>query len=117
MPAVPRARNLSLSIAGILLAAASVTHSAVFQSDHPGADLAPVGNAAGMIEILQGNGTILWTSLAGPVHTIRVEGWPIVVDESQLGGALVIQRATDATAGVVDFGERPRSLRFDSSGG
>jgi len=117
MPAVLGARNLILSIAGILLAAASFTHSAVFQSDRPGADLAPVGNAAGMIEILQGNGTILWRSLAGPVHAIRVEGWPVDIDESQLGGALVIQRTTDAAAGVIDFGERPRALRFDSSGG
>ncbi len=107
-----RSRRLPLIIAAVAVVAASTTATAVFQAPGPGQELAPVGNAGSLIEILQGSRTVLWTSLTGPVGTIEVEGWPVSVDGNDLGGALVIEDSDDATAGVIDFGERPSSITF-----
>jgi hypothetical protein len=100
----------------MLLAAASFAGTALFQADSPGADLAPVRGAAEMVQILQGNRTVLWTSLSGPVTWYRVEGWAGTVDGNELGGALVIERPADGTAGVIEFGEKPKSVSFELGG-
>jgi hypothetical protein len=97
----------------LLLTAATVGATATFSADRPGANLAPVDEAASMVEILQGNRTILWTALSGSVASYQVEGWPVTIDGNDLGGALVIERTGDSSAGVIDFGEKPRTLRFD----
>jgi hypothetical protein len=110
---LPRIRNLTLAAAALLLVAASFAGTALFQADRPGADLAPVGAAAEMVQILQGNRTVLWTSLSGPVTWYRVEGWASTVDGNELGGALVIERPADGTAGVIEFGEKPKSVSFE----
>ena len=85
----------------------------MFQADRPGADLSPVGNAAEMVQILQGNRTVLWTSLSGAVTSYRVEGWASTVDGNELGGAVVIERPADGTAGVIELGEKPKSVSFE----
>lgn len=110
-----RPRNLVLSLAALALTAAAMTTSAVFEAPAPGADLSPLGGADQLIEILQGNETVLWTSLSGPVDSYRVEGWPETIEGNDLGGGLVIER-TDAEAGVIDLGQKPRSLTFDIEG-
>jgi hypothetical protein len=106
-------RHLTLSLAALVMAAASFVATAVFAADGPGSNLAPVGGADQMIEILQGNQTILWSSLSGSVVAYRVEGWPETIDGNELGGALVIERPVDTDAGVIDFGEKPKSLGFE----
>jgi hypothetical protein len=112
----PRVRNLTLAAAALFLAAASFGGIALFQADRPGADLAPVGDAAEMIRILQGNQTVLWSSLSGGVVTsYRVQGWASTVDGNDLGGAVVIERPQDGTAGIIDFGEKPKSVTFEVS--
>jgi hypothetical protein len=112
----PRVRNLTLAAAALLLAAASFGGTALFQADRPGADLAPVGNAAKMIQMLQGDETVLWSALSGGVVTsYRVQGWASTVDGNELGGAVVIERPQDGTAGVIDFGEKPKTVTFEFS--
>lgn len=116
MPHSPRVRNLTLAAAALLLAAASFTGTALFQADRPGADLAPVGNAAEVVQILQGNGTVLWTTMSGVVTFYRVQGWASTVDGNDLGGGVVIERPEDGRAGVIDLGEKPKTLGFEVSG-
>jgi hypothetical protein len=105
-------RNISLALAALVLAAAAVT-SASFLAEHPGADLSPLAGAENVIHILQGNETILWTSLSGSVNSYRVTGWPSQAGGNELGGALVIERPEDGFGGVIDFGEKPMTLSFE----
>jgi hypothetical protein len=107
---------LGYVLAALLLTAASLATTADFQASRPGADLSPVGNADQVIQILQGNKTVLWTSLSSPVASYRVEGWPVAIDDNELGGALMIERPEDGTAGVIDFAEKPKSLGFEIDG-
>ena len=112
---LPADRTLALAAAAILLVAASFTGTALFEADRPGAELTPAGNAAEMVQILQGNRTVLWTSLSGSVASYRVQGWASTVDGNELGGAVIVERPDDAGAGLIDFGERPRSVSFEFS--
>jgi hypothetical protein len=113
MVGVPRIRNLAIPAAAILLAAASLGATALFQAERPGADLTPINGADQVVQILQGNRSILWTALSGSVGWYRIEGWPISIDGNDLGGALIIERPADGSAGVIDFGEKPKSVSFD----
>jgi hypothetical protein len=101
----------------LLLMAASIGGSALFRSDRPGADLQPVGGADSIVQVLQGNRTVLWTALSGSVSLYRVEGWPSTVGDSDLGGAVMMERPADGTAGVIEFGEKPRAVSFEMSTG
>ena len=38
------------------------------------------------------------------------------IDGNDLGGALVIERSADGSAGVIEFGEKPKSIVFDIEG-
>ena len=116
MPSLPRTRNLTVAAAALVLAAASFAGTALFQADRPGADLTPMGNAGDVVQILQGNRNMLWTSLSGAVTSYRVEGWASTVDGNELGGAVVIERPADGTAGAIDFGEKPKSVSFELDG-
>lgn len=89
----------------------------MFRSESPGADLDPVDGAASMVQILQGNKTVLWTALSGSVSLYRAEGWPANVGGNELAGAVVMERPDDGTAGVIEFGEKPKSISFDVSSG
>lgn len=102
--------------AAVLLTAASLGATAFFAADRPGSDLRPVSGAEDMVQILQGNRNILWTALSGSVGLYRVEGWPVSIDGNDLGGALVIERPADGSAGVIEFGEKPKSIVFDIEG-
>jgi hypothetical protein len=113
---VLKPRNLALFGAALVLAAASLATTAAFSAVRPGADLSPVDGAAQVVEILQGNSTVLWTSLSGSVASYRVEGWPQTIDGNDLGGALVIEHPADSSAGVIEFGEKPRALSFSIDG-
>ena len=104
-----------LAMVALLLAAAT-TSGATFLAENPGADLSPLSGAEEVINILQGNETILWTSLAGSVSSYSVSGWPTEAGGNELGGALVIERPEDGFAGVIDFGEKPQSLTFELQG-
>ena|SRR5918996_3739130 len=106
-------RMMGLGLAAVLLIAATFNSSALFQAPRPGADLEPVGAAAQVVQVLQGQRSLLWTSLGGNVNSIIVTGWPSQAEENELGGALMIQRPADGSAGVVAFGEKPMTLRFD----
>ena len=113
---VLRVRNLATFGAVLLLAAASLGSTALFSADRPGAELGPVDGAEEVVQILQGNQTVLWSALSGSVGMYRVEGWPVTANGNDLGGALVIERPADGSAGVIDFGEKPKSIVFDIEG-
>jgi hypothetical protein len=66
-----------------------------------------------MAQVLQGNRTVLWTALSGSVSMYRVEGWPVTVGDNDLGGAVMMEQPADGTAGVIEFGEKPRSVSFE----
>ncbi len=110
-------RRFAPFAAALLLMAASVGGTALFRSAGPGGDLRPVGGADSLVQVLQGNRTVLWTALSGSVSLYRVEGWPVTVGGNDLGGALVMERPSDGTAGVIDFGEKPRSVSFEIENG
>jgi hypothetical protein len=113
---VLRVRNLATLAAVLLLTAASLGTTAIFSADRPGADLRPVDGASEVVQILQGNQSVLWTALSGSVGLYRVEGWPVSANGNDLGGALMIERPADGSAGVIDVGEKPRSIVFDVEG-
>ena len=110
---VTRVRTLTLAAAALLLTAASLGATAVFQADRPGADLKPITGADEVVRVLQGNRTLLWTSMSGAVSSYRVQGWASTVDGNDLGGAVIIERPANGTAGVIEFGEKPKSVRFE----
>jgi hypothetical protein len=116
MIGVLRARILAIFAAALLLTAASLGAKAFFAAEGPGSDLRPVGGSDQMIQLLQGDRNVLWTALSGSVGLYRVEGWPVSIDGNDLGGALVIERPTDGSAGVIEFGEKPKSIVFDIEG-
>jgi hypothetical protein len=49
-------------------------------------------------------------------HVIRTKVPRGDADGNELGGAVMIERPVDGSAGVVDFGEKPRSLSFEIDG-
>jgi hypothetical protein len=104
-------------LGALLLVAASLGGTALFRAESPGADLQPANGAASMMQVLQGNETVLWTALSGSVSLYRVEGWPVSIGDDELGGALMMERPADGTAGVIEFGEKPRSVSFEVSPG
>lgn len=106
-------RTVSLGLAAILLTAATFGADALFEARQPGADLEPVAGAEQVIQLLQGQRSLLWTSLGGTVNAYTVTGWPSQDGDTELGGALMIHRPEDGTAGVIAFGEKPMSLRFE----
>jgi hypothetical protein len=115
MQRVPVIRATSLALA-VLAAALALSASALFRAPSRGADLVPTGGSETLVQILQGNQSILWTSLSGIVTSYVVQGWPSTSGGTELGGALVMERPTNGEAGVIDFGEKPMTLRFEIDG-
>jgi hypothetical protein len=103
-----------LIVAALVLAVASST-TATFEAPKPGDLLAPTGNAAALVNLVQGQRSMLWTSAAGMVDTYRMVGWPVATDDVEIGGALVIERVS-ADAGVIRYDERPMLLEFELTG-
>jgi hypothetical protein len=96
-------RQLTPLLAALLLMAASIGGTALFRAASPGDDLRPVDGAGSMVQVLQGNRTVLWTALSGSVSMYRVEGWPVTVGDNDLGGAVMMEQPADGTAGVIEF--------------
>lgn len=117
MIAVVRVRQFAPVAAALLLVAASIGGTVLFRADAPGADLEPVDGAGQIVQVLQGNRTMLWTALSGSVSMYRVEGWPVTIDNNELGGGVVMERPADGMAGVIDFGDKPKTVTFEVSGG
>jgi hypothetical protein len=99
-----------------LVAAFALSATVLFQAPRPGADLAPSGGSENLIQILQGDQSLLWTTLSGRVTSYVVQGWPSASGENELGGALMMERPANGTAGIIDFGEKPMTLRFEIAG-
>ncbi|MDP9495321.1 MAG: hypothetical protein M3P87_08780 [Actinomycetota bacterium] len=114
MQRVTAVRNPSLVLI-VAAVALALSVSVLFQAPRQGADLAPVGSSE-LIQILQGNRNVLWTSLSGNVTSYVVQGWPSTSGDNELGGALIMERPTNGDAGVIDFGEKPMTLRFEIEG-
>ena len=47
------------------------------------------------------------------MSSLVVKGWPVEIGDTELGGGLVIGRPEDGSVGVIDFGEKPMSVRFE----
>lgn len=104
--------SLRMAMAAILLIAASGTGVAHFASPAPGEDLAPLGEAGALIELVQGGEAILWKALEGTVSSHALLGWPSRDGIHDLGGGLVLERPDNASAGVIQAAEKPQSLTF-----
>ncbi|HLF61804.1 MAG TPA: hypothetical protein VI980_11575 [Acidimicrobiia bacterium] len=115
MPALPLARTISLALA-VAIAAFAMSAAVLFQAPRPGADLAPLGGSENLVQILQGNQSVLWFSLSGRVTGYVVQGWPSTSGGDELGGALMMERPANGEAGVIGFGEKPMTLRFEVAG-
>lgn len=115
MPGVIILRNL-LVAAAAAGAALALAVTATFAAPEPGSDLEPVDGAGQLVAILQGNQTLVWTSLAGPVTWYRIEGWPVESGGNRLGGALVLERPDDGGAGSIPLAEKPRAVTFELGG-
>ncbi len=113
MPNVIAFRLVGIGLAGLLIMAAAFSHTALFQAPSPGSDLEAVSGAELVIDLVQGQKTLLWSSLSGTVTGYTVLGWPSSVDGHDLGGALMIANPENGLAGVIDFGEKPMSASFD----
>ncbi|MEX1125323.1 MAG: hypothetical protein WEE53_06620 [Acidimicrobiia bacterium] len=111
----PAVRTTSLALA-VVATALALSTTALFQASRPGGDLAPSGGSENLIQILQGNQNVLWTSLSGSVTSYVAQGWPSTPGGNELGGALVMERPENSEAGVIDFGEKPMTLRFEIDG-
>lgn len=115
MQTVNSARLVGLGLAALLTIAAALPTTALFSATSPGSDLEPVGGAEMIIDLIQGQETILWSSLGGMVNSYKVVGWPLDDGTHELGGALVLERPVSGQAGIIDFGEKPMTVEFDVS--
>jgi hypothetical protein len=110
---------ITRSLAGLGLAAVlTVTAGgavAVFAAGGPGENLSPADGAELLVDLTQVNGSLLWSSLGGPVSLVETRGWPSDDGTHQLGGGLVIERPANELAGTVDIGEPPMSVTFGLS--
>lgn len=97
------------------LMAGALATTVGFGARAPGQPLAPLDGAAQVIRLVQGEQSILWTTLSGTVETYRVQGWPTSAGDVQLGGAVMLEKVS-ADAGIISFGERPMSLEFELAG-
>lgn len=110
-----RTRSI-VALAGLAMIAATFSVTASFEAPGPGASLQPVGGADELVQVLQSNRVVLWSSLGDRVSSYVVRGWPVDTGDEQLGGALVIERPGEGVAGVIDFGEKPMSVQFELGG-
>lgn len=116
MRSVTTSRTAGLGLAALLIIAAAFPATALFESSAPGLGLEPVGGAESLIRLIQGQEQIVWSTSTGTVTSYEAVGWPSQQGDIELGGALVIERPVDGSAGVIGFGERPMSLEFHLDG-
>lgn len=103
-----------LVIATMLALVATTTVSARFVADDPGADLSPIGDAANVIRLIQGQESLLWVSLTGPVTQVTSWGWPVSDGEVELGGGMSITRPDGGESGKIEIGEKPMAVTFET---
>lgn len=115
MPQVSATRLVALGMAAIVTLAATFGATATFTASSPGEPLRPVGDAGSFVRIIQGQEHLLWTSLGGAVTSYTVVGWPTQHGEVELGGAMTIERSSDGSAGVIEVGEAPKSVQFETA--
>ncbi len=115
MQSTLRLRVLALALASSLLMAAAAGE-VLFQAPAPGTDLKPIGGADALIDLVQSQQTVLWSSLAGTVNSYTVLGWPEVKGSIELGGAMVLERPSNGLSGVIDIGDKPMSVEFSLDG-
>ncbi|HJS71487.1 MAG TPA: hypothetical protein VJ858_02085 [Acidimicrobiia bacterium] len=104
-------RLAGLGMAGILTLTAGGA-VAVFSAGGPGESVTPMDGADLLVGLVQSQESILWTSLAGPVSTVKTLGWPSSDGTHDLGGALVLETPANPSAGAVNIGEKPLSVAF-----
>lgn len=110
-------RVITQSLAGLGLAALMTLTAAggavaVFTAGGPGENLSPRGAAARLIDLTQLQTSVVWSSLGGNVALVETTGWSSSDGTHDLGGAMVIERPDDPTAGSIDIGERPQKVKF-----
>ncbi|MDX1467902.1 MAG: hypothetical protein R3258_01030 [Acidimicrobiia bacterium] len=105
--------SIRLTLAAILLIAASGAGIAHFSSPAPGEDLAPVGGAETLIDLVQGSEAILWKAIEGKVSTHSMLGWPSSDGIHDIGGSLVVERPANPSAGLIQTVEKPQTLIFN----
>jgi hypothetical protein len=102
-----------LPVAALALTAGTFATTAEFRASQPGDALSPVAGAGQIIQLLQANRAILWTSLDGGVATVVVEGWDGGDSGNELAGSMTLENVADGSAGVIDIGQRPRLVSFE----
>ena len=100
----------SLAMAAMAFAA---SQTAMFEAPAPGEPLVPLGSAAELIQLVQATDAILWTTLGAEVKTTTVLGWPVETGDAELGGALVMEEASDGEIGLIQLADQPRSVHFE----
>lgn len=105
-------RLVGLGLAALMTLTAAGGAVAVFSAGGPGENLRPADGADLLVSLVQSNESVLWSSLAGNVATVETRGWPSSDGTHDLGGALVIERPSNPTAGTVNVGEKPMSVKF-----
>lgn len=98
------------------IVALAVATTARFGAAEPGADLDPIGDAGRVIHLIQGQESILWVSLVGPVTQVTAWGWPTSDGEVELGGGMTITRPDGGESGTIDIGEKPMAVTFETGG-
>lgn len=85
---------------------------AVFAAGGPGENVIAKNGADLLVGIAQTQESVSWTSFAGNVSIVETLGWSSSDGVHELGGALVIETPPNPTAGMVDIGEKPKSMVF-----
>ena len=105
-------RHLGVVLAAAVLIAAAGTSFANFQATSPGTDLKPLNGAEAVIDLIQGQETILWSALSGTITNVKTVGWPSSDGTHELEGALMLEVPANQLVGIVDFWEKPMSMTF-----
>ena len=116
MHTVVTKRLAGLGLAAVLTVTAAGGSAAVFSAEGPGDDISPQNGAHFLIDLVQSQESILWSSLAGNVSLVETVGWPSSDGVHELGGALTIERPAEPLAGTINIGEKPMSVEFEIGG-
>lgn len=104
---------VGLGLAAILTLTAAGGAVAVFTAGGPGENMGPTDGADLLVSLVQSNDAVLWTSLAGNVSIVETTGWPTSDGTHELGGALMIEKPANPTAGTINIGEKPMMMEFN----
>lgn len=88
---------------------------ASFAAGGPGENLSPLRGAEDLIDLVQSQNSILWTSIGGEVAIVKTTTWGSSDGVHDLGGALFLEQPSDPLAGTINVGEKPASVDFTFS--